>query len=155
MLATARNPKTMKKSLASALATFLLLASFVLKAQGQITVAVSNFRSNRGLCRACLFRDAASFLGKGAPVQCQSAMVRNRTALVTFANIPRGTYAIAVFHDENSNGQMDKKIFGIPAEGYGASGNRLPFASAPSFEDNQFFLENNSQVRLSVRLRNL
>jgi uncharacterized protein (DUF2141 family) len=145
----------MKKSLASALATILLFASFVLKAQGKITVSVSNFRSNRGLCRACLFRDAASFLGKGAPVQCQSVAVRNRTAVVTFANIPRGTYAIAVFHDENSNGQMDKKIFSIPAEGYGASGNHLPFAGAPRFEDNQFFLENNGLVQLAIRLRNL
>ncbi|MET1256719.1 DUF2141 domain-containing protein [Aliikangiella maris] len=40
---------------------------------------------------------------------------------VTFSNISAGRYAILVFHDENSNGKLDRMMFlfmGISAEGY-------------------------------------
>ena len=45
------------------------------------------------------------------------------SAICQFNDIPPGTYAIAVFHDENANGKLDKNFLGIPCEGYGASNN--------------------------------
>ncbi len=44
-----------------------------------------------------------------------------------------GTYAIALFHDENSNEKCDSNFFGIPREAFGFSNNVKPFLSAPSF----------------------
>jgi uncharacterized protein (DUF2141 family) len=39
-----------------------------------------------------------------------------------FGDIPPGTYAIAVIHDENSHGKLDTNRLGVPTEGYGFSG---------------------------------
>jgi uncharacterized protein (DUF2141 family) len=50
---------------------------------------------------------------------------------------------------------MDKNFLGIPSEGYGASKNKLPFASAPTFKDNQFVVVNKVTVSIGIRLRNL
>jgi uncharacterized protein (DUF2141 family) len=50
---------------------------------------------------------------------------------------------------------MDKNFLGIPKEGYGASKNKLPFAAAPSFNENRFAVEHNTTVRLTVKLRYL
>jgi uncharacterized protein (DUF2141 family) len=60
-----------------------------------------------------------------------------------------------VFHDENNNNKMDKNFLGIPKEGYGASKNKLPFASAPTFNDNMFMLKDGATGNVLIRLRNL
>ena len=72
-----------------------------------------------------------------------------------FANVPPGIYAIMVFHDANNNNQFDKNFLGIPKEGYGASGNNLPFASAPAFNANKFEVKDGVLTTLNIRLRNL
>lgn len=38
-------------------------------------------------------------------------------------DLPFGDYAIAVHHDKNENGKLDKNILGIPKEDYGFSNN--------------------------------
>jgi uncharacterized protein (DUF2141 family) len=60
-----------------------------------------------------------------------------------------------VFHDVNNNDKMDKNFFGVPKEGYGSSKNKLPFASAPVFKDNQFSVPPNTTIQLLIKIRNL
>jgi uncharacterized protein (DUF2141 family) len=104
----------------------------------------------------CLFDNATAFKGEsGAPVQCLQPGVKGGASEAVFENVPPGVYAIAVFHDANKNNKMDTNIFGIPKEGYGASGNKLPFASAPAFDDNKFTVGDKTTTTLRIRLRNL
>lgn len=124
--------------------------------QGRVVAEISNFESSKGICRACLFNDATSFTGEGgAPYRCVQVPVTGRKVEAVFDNVTPGTYALFVLHDANNNNKMDKNFVGIPKEGYGASRNKLPFAAAPTFGDNKFSVQNNSAVRLSIRLRNL
>ena len=138
---------------------FLVFLSFFsfsnLLAQGKVTVSVSNFKSNKGVCRICIFDDAKAFNGEGKPVECVAATVKDKRATAFFDKVPAGTYAISVFHDANSNNKFDVNFLGMPTEGYGASKNKLPFAAAPAFKDNQFTLQNGLHLQLSIRLRNL
>lgn len=132
-----------------------LIFSATAGAQSKIIAHMSNARNDRGVCRVCLFNNAASYKGNGAPVQCLQAPVKNGMAAAVFENIPSGVYAVAVFHDANNNNQMDKNFLGIPKEGYGASQNKLPFASAPGFDDNKFSVPEKTTTTLRIRLRNL
>ena len=130
--------------------------SFEGSAQAKVVAEVVNFENNKGVCRACIFNNAASFNGEGGePLKCVQVQVRNKTALVSFEGLQHGTYAIFLFHDMNSNNKMDKNFLGIPKEGYGASKNKLPFANAPNFNENKFTLENGASLQLKIRLRNL
>ena len=124
-------------------------------AQGKVTVSISNIKNNNGVCRVCIFDNAASFNGQGKPVQCTSVTIKDKTAAAQFEKVPAGTYAISVFHDANNNNQLDVNLLGMPKEGYGASKNKLPFAAAPAFKENQFLLKNNVHLQLPIRLRNL
>ena len=124
-------------------------------AQGTITVNVSNLKSNNGVTRVCLFDNAAAFNGEGKPVQCVAVAIINKNATAVFQNIPAGTYAVSVFHDVNNNNKLDVNFLGIPKEGYGASKNKLPFASAPVFAENQFSLSSGGHVQLPIKLRHL
>ena len=134
---------------------FLMAFAKASSAQGKIIVIITNIENNKGVCKTCLFANAASFAGKGPALKCADAIIRNKKASHVFDGVPPGVYAIAVFHDENNNNKMDKNFLGIPKEGYGASKNRLPFASAPTFKDNQFEVPASSPININIRLRNL
>ena len=131
-----------------------LCGALTLQAQNQVTASVSRLASNKGVCRACLFINASSFAKMDA-FQCKAVPIIDKKALITFQDIPKGKYALFIFHDVNENNKLDKNWLGIPKEGYGASRNQLPFAAAPAFEPNSFFLNQKDSLFLSVQLRNL
>jgi uncharacterized protein (DUF2141 family) len=132
------------------------LLSITAISQSRVVADISNVRNDNGVCRACLFNNAESFKGEtGNPFQCVAVGVKNSTAQAVFNNIPAGNYAMFVFHDANKNNKMDVNFLGIPKEGYGASQNKLPFASAPSFQENRFVVTDKSLIRLKVKMRNL
>ncbi len=132
----------------------LVLSATKVTAQQKVSASVTGFENEKGVCRACLYDNAKAFNGKGEPVQCVEALIQNKTALVIFNDVKKGNYAISLFHDANNNKKFDLNFLGIPKEGYGASRNKLPFAAAPSFNDNKFEV-NNSAVLLSIKLRYL
>lgn len=54
---------------------------------------------------------------------------------IVVPNLRPGRYAVAVFHDENGNGEFDQGLFGIPLEQYGFSNDARGFFGPPDFED--------------------
>lgn len=58
----------------------------------------------------------------------------------TFTEIPSEDYAIAIFHDSNTNGRLDQNFLGIPKEGYGFSENATALMSTPAFKKAKFTL---------------
>jgi uncharacterized protein (DUF2141 family) len=68
------------------------------------------------------------------------------SAQVTFKDLPQGTFAVSVLHDENGNGKMDKNFVGMPKEGYGASNNPKKKKRAPTFDEAKFSLNSTGQT---------
>jgi uncharacterized protein (DUF2141 family) len=64
--------------------------------------------------------------------------IRKSQARCDFLDIPPGTYAMAVIHDENMNGKLDTNWIGIPTEGYGFSNDAKAMLGAPSFSAASF-----------------
>ena len=131
-----------------------LALNFLIPVPGRITVHISNFKNDKGVCRVCIFNSADAFK-KNKALKCEVVTINNKTSSAVFENIPEGNYAIFVFHDANNNNKMDKNFLGIPSEGYGASKNNLPFAAAPTFEANQFTVTNGYHYTFRIKLRNL
>jgi uncharacterized protein (DUF2141 family) len=59
-------------------------------------------------------------------------------------------YAVMVFHDENSNGKLDKNILGIPKEGYGASNNLARKMRPPTFDEARFSISSDQSVEVKL-----
>lgn len=132
----------------------MIISAFAAQAQNStIIVQVENLKNEKGLCRACLFKDAKAFPSDLSKAVCKAAKISASKATLTFENVPNGTYAISVFHDENNNQILDANMLGIPKEGCGASKNVLPKMSKPSFEEN-FFKVSNQEVNLTIRIKN-
>ena len=109
--------------------------------KGNIRVVVNNLRNTDGFVGVALF-DAS----KGFPDKPDRALVGKRISAgdhgeVVFADVPYGTYAVSVLHDENGNGKMDKTFIGIPKEGFGTSNNPKIRRGPPSFSESSFNLE--------------
>jgi uncharacterized protein (DUF2141 family) len=69
----------------------------------------------------------------------------------TFRGVPSGIYAVALFHDKNGNGELDKNFFGIPTEDYGFSNNPRVLFSAPDFDECKFELFENRSLDIEVK----
>jgi uncharacterized protein (DUF2141 family) len=77
--------------------------------------------------------------------------IRDVQARCDFLDIPPGTYALAVIHDENRNGQLDTNRLGIPKEGYGFSNDAKGFFGAPSFSAAKFKYDG-QKLELTINL---
>jgi len=113
-----------------------------------IHVKMLNIRNSTGTVACALFEAPAGFPNEylHSATNIMAIKIRNTQASCDFEDIPPGTYAIAVIHDENMNGKLDTNVLGIPTEGYGFSNYakgvlRMPSFSAASFPYNGQDLE--------------
>ena len=100
-----------------------------------IHVKVLNIKNSIGTVACALFESLDGF-----PVEylhyatnIMVIKIRDAQARFDFLDIPPGTYALTVIHDENMDGKLDTNWLGAPKEGYGFSNDAKAFLSAPSF----------------------
>jgi uncharacterized protein (DUF2141 family) len=112
-----------------------------LAAGGTITVTVTGIRSNDGKIMLAMWDQSAGF-----PTKSRKAMrvhygtISAKKSTIRLVGYAPGTYAISVFHDENSNGELDTNFIGMPKEGVGASNNPKARMGPPKFKDAKFEL---------------
>ena len=104
-----------------------------------IHVEVARLRNNDGQVSCSLYSSADGF-----PKVAQKAVahvvapISEHRAVCQFPAIAPGTYAVSVFHDENSNGKLDTNLLGIPREGVGASNDARGHMGPPKFDAAKF-----------------
>ena len=118
-----------------------------------ICVNIIHLRNDRGAVEVALYNSRDTFLGDSSKV-FRTAEGRSKAGMskVFFRRVPFGTYAIAVFHDENLNMKMDKGMFGIPKEGYGFSNDATGFMGAPDFDQAKFVCDRDS-IPVTIKMR--
>ncbi|GAB3547420.1 DUF2141 domain-containing protein [Spirosoma fluminis] len=136
--------------LLSALSLFLAdKPAYKAPKKANLKVDVQNVRHSKGAVYVALFRPGANF-PQGKPMEGRKLDAETNSVSTTFAVEP-GDYAVAVYHDENGNGKMDKRVFGIPKEPYGFSNNFRPTMSAPKFGDCKFTVGDDGKA-ISIKL---
>ena len=87
-----------------------------------LTVRVTGARNTKGKIGVTLFQDAQGFpddTSKAIRQQSVDIDPNTMSARVTFSDLPQGTFAVSVLHDENGNGKMDRNFVGMPKEEIG------------------------------------
>jgi len=116
-----------------------------------LTVNVTDLRSSEGDVHIALYKDPDTFPKPKIMYQRMEVPIEGGVATWTFDGLEPGTYAIAVFHDENKSGGFDQGLFGIPLEDFGFSNNATVFLGPPSFEAAAFqVLASGSVVTISL-----
>jgi uncharacterized protein (DUF2141 family) len=70
---------------------------------------------------------------------------------LTIKDLPAGQYAVALFHDADLSGKLEKNFFGIPRKGYGFSNNVNPSLRSANFEEAVFTLPE-SGLSLTIKM---
>lgn len=103
-----------------------------------ITVKVTGLNSNKGKVYIGIYDSKEDWLEK--KVYGEVVKINDRVSYVEFDNIPLGTYAVSITHDENDNDKMDTGMFGIPTEDYGCSRGAKGRFGPPKWNDAKFEL---------------
>lgn len=141
----------MKKGILGLLA-LLLFASFTpATVSYKLTVKVLGFGSNDGRVFVALYRSTDKFPEINGQYKGKVMEIENKTSIVTFDNLPSATYAVAVFHDKNKNGILDKNLVGYPIEKYGFSNNARETFSAPSFKSASIEFEKDKTISVFIK----
>ncbi len=105
-----------------------------------IHVKILDIRNSTGAVACALFEAPEGFPAEYLRFATNIMMIkiRDTQARCDFLDIPPGTYALAVIHDENMDGELESNWIGIPREGYGFSNDAKASMGPPSFEAASF-----------------
>lgn len=116
-----------------------------------LTINVTNIENIEGSLEVAIFATDERFLEEGQALKTISVNVKANSQTVVFRDLPKGNYAVSMYHDENSDGECNRNFMGIPKEPYGFSNNFRPKFSAPTFKDCQFYLAENHSIEIALR----
>jgi uncharacterized protein (DUF2141 family) len=72
--------------------------------------------------------------------------------VIAVPGVPKGTWAVLVYQDENGNGELDRNFIGIPKENYGFSRDAASKFGPPGFDEAAIEVGDEASVVAKVKL---
>lgn len=117
-----------------------------------ILIEIGGLRSNNGQIMACMTANPKTFPDcQKDPNARHLTVPALKGETVQFSDVTPGRYAIALFHDENGNGRMDKMMM-LPREGFGFSRD-APLQFGPPRFGAASFQVGSAQLRTAIKVR--
>lgn len=105
------------------------------------TVLIKNLDNKKGNVYIGWYTSEKDYTdGNNATIKKIVPVQDKQEIAVKFDQVSPGIYAIAVFFDENGNGELDKNFLGIPKEVYGFSNNIIPLTRSATFKEAGFIV---------------
>jgi len=105
-----------------------------------LIVQVDGVRNSEGLVRLALYDRAEDYPRKGKAIVTEDVPAESGSMTFIIPDLAAGSYAIALFHDEDGDNDFDQNFIGLPEEGYGFSMGAKAFLGAPRFAEAAFAL---------------
>ncbi len=105
--------------------------------KADLTISISNMRNAKGSVLVAVFKDGVGFPSDNDKAIDNLKLTPQQAQKFILEDLEPGDYAIALLHDENNNGKMDKVIF-FPKEGFGFSNDAMGTAGPPSYKKAKF-----------------
>ncbi len=130
--------------------TVLLLSSFW--SISQLTIQVNGVTETKGQLMVALYEKSDHFPEYGMAALNRVVEVENLPPSIQISQlVPGRSYAVAVYHDKNSNNILDKNILGMPVEYYGFSRDARATFGPPAFESAAFVYHHQQRITLVVK----
>jgi len=107
----------------------------------ELRVKVMGVRSADGAVHFALYDGAQKFATEEGKIGGTQVKARAGGVVAVFADLPPGTYALAVYHDENGDGAYNQGLFGVPLEDFGFSNGAPLWFGPPAFAAAAFAVE--------------
>jgi len=128
-------------------------STFAENTGGTLKIALRGFKSTTGLINVALFAGETDFRNRDRIFKGVRVRPEGDESLAVFSGLPAGEYVIAVYHDENENGKLDKNLVGIPKEAYGFSNDARGIFAPPTFSDAKVVLTNGAYLNTIVNIK--
>lgn len=96
------------------------------------------------------FNNQQDFNSKENPSFVNMTKVVDSIQKIDLKDLSDGKYAIAVYHDQNSDEQLNTSSIGIPSEGYGFSGNYNSIFKKPKFKDCKIDIKSDTIISIKM-----
>ena len=100
----------------------------------ELALSIEGVRNAEGRIMIAVYDAAAGFRDRKKALARISLRAKKGSLKLTLPDVRPATYAVSVFHDENSDRKLDTNMLGIPTEGYGFSNDARGTMGPPSFE---------------------
>lgn len=101
-------------------------------------LTITGFGKIEGNVRIAMFNSEESYNKKEEPIYAIELPVNDTKVSWDVEALPKGEYAIAIYHDKNENGKLDTNMLGIPKERYGFSNDARGKFGPASWRDAHF-----------------
>ena len=115
-----------------------------------LTVVVTNLENNDGVLQFGLYHDADKFPIVGETFKVARVKMSGESRKYVFKSLPKGSYALAIYQDENNNSKCDKNFVGVPIEPYAFSNDFRPKLFIPKFKECSFVVDKSKTVRIKL-----
>ncbi len=114
-----------------------------------INLKCKGIKASKGHIMVAVYGNKSSFMSDDM-VLAKKLPISGKGEFTARLVLPKGSCAIAVYHDINSNGKLDKNVFFYPTEPYGFSNNARGIAGPPSWNDALISVENEMELTISL-----
>ena len=115
-----------------------------------LKVIVTNVKDPKGLILLGIYDSADGYLKEGKAYRFSRHKVDRNQVEIILKDIPKGTYAISLCHDVNSDKKCNTNFLGIPQEPYGFSNGFKSRFSRPLFSDCKFEMNESRTVKVEL-----
>lgn len=127
----------------------VVLSLYPSPSQG-LHVNVTGIKSNEGKIILGVFKNDGNFPTIGKQYKGYELEIKDKKASIHITDLAKGTYAIGLCHDLNSNKKMDNNVLGFPLEPYGFSKNVRGYISKPTFKEASFYYDGSLSLEIRV-----
>ena len=125
----------------------LLTTSFALSQDHHLSVKIEGATSDDGKILYTVFSSKEGFPGKPEKaLKSGIAHIENGESGIDL-DLPKGEYALMVFHDEDDNNELKTNWFGMPKDGVGNSNNHK---GIPSYPKSVFKLSDDKTIVINL-----
>lgn len=129
----------------------LFLISAMGFAQHNLSLTIDGISSSDGNVCVAIYKDQKSFLKFDKVYKMGSEKAVKGNTFIQINDIAEGNYAVAVFHDENGNKELDTNMLGIPKESVAFSNAKMKMFGPPKFDECAFKIASNTEIIINMQ----
>lgn len=108
---------------------------------GSLKLKIIGIENDEGTIAVALSNSREDYESYDTVYRAANIKIANNAAEHIFDDLPFGEYAIKVYHDENSDGEINRNFLGIPSEDYGFSNNPSASFGPADYDDAKFIFD--------------
>lgn len=128
----------------------LLLVPFMMFSQNKLSVDVAGVKSDNGSVLVAVYDSSDSFLDSDKMFSGGSSKAQEGNTWVIIEDLPDGEYALAIFHDEDGDDELDTNWIGIPKEPICFSIGKMKTFGPPKYSECAFKVEGDKEIKVSL-----